>query len=228
MLRSLSIFLAIGVPLVGQDEPLAGAARAELIKKIAKSMGKAQTVVAEFEQEKHYSLFDEVVKQQGMILYRRPDRLRWEIQQPFRSILIVAGTEVAKFEFRKGKRKKLKLGRAKDVLLIVMDQIRSWFRGDFKKSDRDYDVDFFGQTPARIVMRPKSKSLRKAVHSFELVLAKDLASVTQVTIREQGGDKTVMRFTRHPAVNTLDAEYFDVAKPRDYKPPENPPEQKKK
>ena len=228
MLRILSVFLAIGMPLVGQDKPLAGKPRAAFIKKIAKSMAKVQTVVAEFEQEKHYSLFDGVLKQKGMILYRRPDRLRWEIQQPFRSILIVAGTEVAKFEFRKGKRKKLQLGRAKDVLLIVMDQIRGWFRGDFEKSDRDYRVDFFDQTPARIVMRPRSKSLRKAVHSIELVLAKDLASVTQVTIREQGGDKTVMRFTRHKAVKTLDAEYFDVAKPRDYTPKKKPAERPKK
>jgi len=187
-----------------------------------------QIVVAEFEQEKHFSLFDGVVKQQGIILYCRPDRLRWEIQRPFRSILIVAGTEVAKFEFLKGKRKKLKLGRAKDVLLIVMNQIRGWFRGDFKKSERDYDVDFFDQTPARIVMRPKSKALRKAVDSIELVLAKDLASVTQVTIREQGGDKTVMRFTGLTAVKTLDAGYFDVTEPRDYKPSEHPAERKKK
>lgn len=233
MSRSLIACLVFGIPvlgapLVGQDKPLEGAARTAFIKNIAKSMAKVKTVVAAFEQEKHYSLFDDVVKQRGIILYSRPDRLRWEIQQPFRSILIVTGTDVAKFEFRKGQRKKLRLGRAKDVLLVVMDQIRGWFRGDFKKSEADYDVSFFDRSPARIVMRPKSKSLRKTVQSFELVLAKDLGSVTQVTIHEKGDDKTVMKFTKLPSAKVLDARYFDVKQPRDYTPPKKPTEQPKK
>lgn len=218
-MRSMLLFLAMlsmGGPLYCQDRPLEGKARTAFVEKIRKSMAKVQVVVAAFVQEKHYSIFDGVVKHHGFILYQRPDKLRWEIEKPFRSILIVAGTDVAKFEFRKGKRRKLELGRARDVLLIVMDQIRGWFRGDFAKSEKDYTVEFYSKAPARIVMRPKSKQLRKTIDSFELLLAKDLDSVTRVTIRENEGDKTVMRFTRSPALTRLDADYFDVNQPKDF------------
>jgi outer membrane lipoprotein-sorting protein len=208
--------LFLAAPVCAQDKPLTGDARKAFLQKVRKSMEKVQTVVASFVQEKHYSLFDEVVKHHGFILYQRPDKLRWEIQKPFRSILIVADTDVAKFEYRKGKRRKLDLGRAKDVLLVVMDQIRGWFRGDFEKSDKDYKIEFYSKAPARIVMRPKSKSLAKTIDSFVLLLAKDLASVTQVTILEQGGDKTVMRFTRSSAKTELGAEHFDVKEPAEF------------
>jgi outer membrane lipoprotein-sorting protein len=210
------MLLSVSAPPGAQDRPLAGEARKAFIEKIRKSMAKVRVVVAAFEQEKNYSMFDGVVKHYGFILYQQPDKLRWEIEKPFRSILIVSGTDVAKFEFRKGKRRKLELGRAKDVLLIVMDQIRGWFRGDFAKSEKDYTVEFHAKAPARIVMRPRSKALRKTVESFELRLANDLASVTQVTIREKGGDTTVMRFRRSRPKTKLTARHFDVKAPQGF------------
>ena len=154
-----------------------------------------RSVVAAFDQEKHLSLFGDVVRTSGMILYSRPDLLRWEIRKPFRSILIVAGNDVAKFEFRKGTRRRLTLGRSGDVILMVMSQIRSWFRGDFSSSAKSYDVNLYSDSPARITLVPKARSLRKTIRSIELRLSSDLAAVSRVTIHERAGDKTVMHFT---------------------------------
>ena len=70
----LSCLLLSGL-LAAQEQPLQGAARATFTRKVAASMARVDAVVATFEQEKHYALFDEVAKQHGVILYQRPDRI---------------------------------------------------------------------------------------------------------------------------------------------------------
>ena len=65
---------ARGSPDQDADLPLTGAARTAMLRKIEASMAKVQNVVASFQQEKHLSLFGDVVKTKGCILYSRPDK----------------------------------------------------------------------------------------------------------------------------------------------------------
>ena len=198
-------------------QSLTGAARTAMLRKIETSMAKVQNVVASFQQEKHLSLFGDVVKTKGCILYSRPDKLRWEIVDPFRSILIVSGDEVAKFEFHKGKRRRLELGRSSDIILMVMRQIRGWFRGDFEKSAKTYEVRVFASKPVRLELQPRDKAMRKNLKSIELRFTKDLAAVERVTIHENGGDKTVMKFRRlKKAEAKITKAHFDTREPRDF------------
>lgn len=203
---------------LAQDKPLIGEEREAFMSDVEKSMGEVQTVVAGFVQEKHLSLFGDVVETKGCIVYSRPDKLRWEIRDPFRSILIVAGDDVAKFEFQKGERRRLELGRSRDIILMVMDQIRSWFRGDFEKSDETYDVQVFATTPARIVLMPKDEAMSQSLEAIELHLSRDRSAMDQVIIREKGGDKTVMRFNRSQEELEVVEDYFDIIDPRDLDP----------
>ena len=210
MLR-IALPLLLLAPLAAQ-KPLAGEARTQLLKQVEVKMSKVQHVSAAFTQEKHDSLFGDVLKSKGHILYGRPDKLRWEYRAPFQSILIVAGDDVAKFEIEEGKRRRLELGKTKDVLLVVMEQIRSWFRGDFTAAERHYDVKVFAE-PARVTLTPKDKALKKTLASIELAFAKDLQSVTRVTIREASGDHTVMSFVDPEHPKTLEAATFDTKDP---------------
>lgn len=205
-------------------EPLTGAARAERLQQIERAMTRVPRIVATFTQEKHLALFDDVVETSGCILFAHPGRLRWEIREPFRSLLVVAGDEVAKFEWIDGERRKLELGRSGTMILMVIGQIRDWFRGDFSASARVYDIDVFAGEPTRILLRTKAENRGQNIPSIELMLAANLASVTQVTIREPGGDRTVMRFDRRSAPAELPPRLFDVDDPAPYTPP--PPEPK--
>lgn len=208
---------ATGAP----QAPLTGKGRDAFLKKVEQRMAKVRTVVARFAQQKHLALFGDVVKTSGCILYARPDQLRWEIRQPFRSILIVAGRDVAKFEFHKGKRRRLELGRSSDIILMVMNQIRGWFRGDFARSMQRYDVRVFAPTEkrtARIELRPKDKNLARNLQRIELRFAKTLTSIERVTIFERGSDQTVMDFTKLRDNPVIAKDYFDVRAPREFDP----------
>ncbi|MCA8954777.1 MAG: outer membrane lipoprotein carrier protein LolA [Planctomycetes bacterium] len=216
------------------DAPLSGAARDAFLKDVATRMKAAPAVAASFVQRKHLALFGAPVETRGHILFARPDRLRWEIDTPFRSILIAAGREVAKFEFQGGKRRRLELGRSADLILLVMEQIRGWFAGEFHKGLARYHTTIHagraavkaeGRTPARpaiparIELRPKDSALAKNLAAIELELGPDRSTVRRVTIREKTGDKTVMEFT--PLRRTaLAPAYFDLREPKALDPKE--------
>jgi len=208
-----------GVRASAQQAPkfLAGEARAAFLNQVSKKMGRLRSVAATFEQEKHLALFKKPLRSRGQILFGAPDHLRWEFLEPFRSVLIVSGDQVAKFEHKAAAWRKLEQGRQAQVILVVMDNIRSWFRGKFDAprvggQEPAFDVLVAEEPKRLIVMRPRDAVIARTLREVELALSADGAHVEQVTIREVSGDKTVMTIAhveRKPS-DTLDTRYFSL------------------
>jgi outer membrane lipoprotein-sorting protein len=197
---------------------LEGEERAAFLRKVRDRMGQVKSFVADFDQEKSLSVFKDKVKSSGFLLFERPDRLRWEIREPFRSQLVVAGDRVAKFEFVGGVRRALKLGRAQDAILVVMERLRGWFRGEFDQKGEPFDVSVSSAPGPLIVLTPRDESLRKNVEAIELVPTDDLVSMRSVTIRERGGDRTVMTFGGYARDVTIPPGAFSLDEPADIDP----------
>ncbi len=182
---------------------------------VEERMRTRRTVAARFEQVKVLALFDQPLRTSGVILYARPDKLRWEIQEPFRSLLVVAGNDVAKFEYSAGERRPLELGRAKDPLLLVMGEIRGWFRGRFSDSGAHYDLRVAREPQALIELTPKGDALKRTLASIRVTLTKELDGVRRVVLEERGGDRTTMNFEEAERDVALDEGWFRLDDPRD-------------
>jgi hypothetical protein len=216
--------LTLAAPAV-QDTPryLKGAEREAFFDQLEARMAARKTVVAEFEQEKVLALFDDPLRSSGMILFEAPSsaehsggKLRWEIRTPFRSLLIVAEEDVAKFEYTSaGARRALTLGRAKDPLLAVMDQIRGWFRGRFDRGETLYRLRVAREPEAAIVLEPREAALKKSLQAIEVRLTEALDGVRSVTLREVNGDRTTMVFQERKWEGALDKGYFDLRDPKE-------------
>lgn len=187
--------------------------RAAFLRKVKERMGQVRSFVADFSQEKTLSVFKDTVSSSGFILFERPDRLRWEIREPFRSQLLVAGDKVAKFEFVGGKRRSLKLGRGHDAILVVMERLRGWFRGEFDQEGDPFLVSVSTRPTPLIVLTPRDAAMKKNLTAVELVPTEDLVSVTSVTIRERGGDKTVMTFSGYARDLAVPESAFSLTDP---------------
>ena len=213
--------LVLGTPFCADDPHfLEGAERETFLGELESRMAARKSVVAEFEQEKVLALFEEPLKSRGAILFEAPTdcascgKLRWEILEPFRSILIVAGKDVAKFEFTSdGERRVLELGRAKDPLLAVMDQIRGWFLGRFDRRESSYALKVARQPEPMIVLEPKDAGLKRNMRAIEVRLASELDGVRSVTILEVSGDRTTMRFQERRKDLAIPAACFDLRAP---------------
>jgi len=213
----LLLLLGMGAPL-GADGGdarvfLEGKERTAFLAQVERKMSGARSFVADFEQKKKLSIFKATAVSSGFILFMRPDHLRWEIRKPFRSILIVSGNGVAKIEFVAGEPRPLKLGRGRDAILIAMERIRSWFKGDFDREGKHYKVDVSRRPTPLIVLTPLDARLKKTLKAIEFTPTKDLAGMRQVTIRERGGDYTVLVFQRRVDNVTVPSNAFSLSKP---------------
>lgn len=200
-------------PAPAERTPLQGEARAAFLRSVEARMTGIRSLAAEFQQEKTLRVFKQKVVSQGLLLFARPDSLRWEIKTPFRSILLVAGRKVGKFEYVEGKRRALKVEAAEKGILSVMDQIRGWFDGKFDTRSDIYDIDVFDGAAPAIVLRPRHEALKKSVQEITLTLSADLATVAAVTLLENKGDRTEMRFTELRRDLELGPDVFSVADP---------------
>ena len=205
--------LLLTAPLRGEEEFLNAADRDAFLDRVSETMNSITAFAAAFDQEKELKVFRDKVKSTGVIVFARPDKLRWEIAEPFRSILIVVGNDAAKFEWVGGKRRALRLGRSKDAIVLVMERIRGWFRGEFKKARKDYTVEVTAGKDPRIVMWPKDKRLRKTLQRLEFWPTRDLKAMRRVIVHEGNGGVTVMKFRDHRHGIQPKARIFDLKDP---------------
>ena len=67
------------------------------------------TMQVDFKQERHLSMFLEPLMSQGICFFKDPGQLRWEIFEPYMSLLIFNDNSVAKYDFEKGNPRRLNL-----------------------------------------------------------------------------------------------------------------------
>jgi outer membrane lipoprotein-sorting protein len=216
MLALLSTVIATtAIPQLPQSAPifLEGAAVDEFLAEIEERMSSSTSVIAEFDQVQVLKVFEDRAEAKGAILFARPDRLRWEILEPFESVLIVAGDDAAKFESVSGERRALKLGRAKEALLVVMGQIRNWFQGRFEQRVGGYEMRVARKPVPMITLVPSDPKAAARMTTIEVYLVETLASVRQVILRKPNGDHTTMTFTERARDVTIPDAYFSVKNP---------------
>ena len=182
---------------------------AALLDRVEGKLGQVHSLRADFVQEKHLSLFTDVVTSEGVLLFVRPNAVRFEMTKPFQSVLIAAGKSVARYEFLDGRWQKMMPGGAA-VVRIVTQQIASWLEGKFRAKSDLYEISAADAGGITITLLPRDAKFREFVTAIELALAKEETHFTSVTIREPGGDFTRMLFT-HPRHNVeLPKQLFDT------------------
>lgn len=182
-----------------------------VLKKLHTELAKVPRFRAEFDQEKHLKVFKKPVMSNGVLLFERPDRMRWEIRKPFHSLLIVAGKNVAKFEWVNSKRKKLKLGRAADAVLIAMRRLQAWFSGNF--DEKNFTVTVVQKPALHVLLIPKDEAMRKRVARMEFFPAADFRSMSKVVVHESKGNRTVLIFKNHKSGAKMPKDAFSLTTP---------------
>ncbi|HAH31199.1 MAG TPA: hypothetical protein DCL44_02675 [Elusimicrobia bacterium] len=175
------------------EKKLVPAQREDFLRRLEVNLKASRTLQAEFVQEKHLSIFQDVLVSSGSFAFAAPSRLRWEITEPFHSLLVMNGRELAKYDFFKGKPRRLKLPAA-DILYEVLNQIAGLHQGKFGEQAENYELEIYVGEAARLVLTPKSKKLRQFIPGIEMKFSDALNSVKSVMIREGDSDFTVIVF----------------------------------
>ena len=211
LLFLLALFSPGAVPLSAQSTNQTPA----LLDQVAQNAGRVEAVFTRFVQERHLALFQEPLRSEGYLCFQKPGRLRWEITQPYQSILVSDGKGVAQFERVNDQWRKLDLGLA-DAVQAVVSQIGAVMEGRYAGKQRDYSISATNSADGPVVtLTPQHPAMRKMMQAIEIHLAPDFRGTRRVVLREVGGDFTDIRFSEQVAEPPLPEGTFDRSQPVD-------------
>ena len=166
----------------------------------------------QFEQERHLSIMPKALISKGVCLFRSPDRLRWQVQEPWFSLLIYNGGQTAKFVRREGRLQKQQAGGA-EIMAKILQQIAAWMRGDFNESQGLYALQMHKAAKGwQLNLKPRSEKLRQTLQVIELHFDTKF-DMRQVVIRESGENFVRLRFKNKQPLPPATARLFDIRRP---------------
>jgi outer membrane lipoprotein-sorting protein len=172
-----------------------------------------RSITCKFTQERRMAVLTEPIVSKGVCLFAEPDQLRWEVTEPYHSIMIYSKDQIAKFDLGSGQPKKLQLGTA-DLMRQVLKQIISWMKGDFSASRSLYKISIrksAGHTLITLV--PRSEKLLQNIKAIEITVENRSYHVTQVVIRESASDAVTITFSGQRDNLIFDPGMFDLNQP---------------
>jgi outer membrane lipoprotein-sorting protein len=164
----------------------------DVLADVKKARSGLKTLVGPFVQERSIGLLATTVKSDGEVTLVLPDRLRWELKPPD-AVTYWIGPEGFSFATPKGSSSvgKAAAGRFGAVLGDLMILLG----GDLEKLRARYEFS----VPSRkdgVTLRavPKAEDVKKLVRKIEMRFGPELWVIREVTIEEQSGDSSVIRF----------------------------------
>jgi len=180
------------------EHKLLSGQKADFLLHLEKNLKNSRTIQSKFTQEKHLSLFNDALVSRGLFAFAAPDRLRWEVTQPFHLLLIMNGREVAKYDFPDGKNPRKLQFPATNALSEVLQQIADIHQGKFETESKKYDIEVYQGETARIALVPQDPRMKKMISQIDIGFSRELDRVASVVIREKGGDFTRIVFEDDP------------------------------
>ncbi len=192
---------------------------AQLLERTEREFGKIHSLFTDFIQEKHMEIFTRPAVARGRCIFQNPGKMRFEIIEPFQSVLIVNDKDVAKYEFIEGKWQKLQSSQQQLVLLII-DHITLWLQGRLRDKEGIYAIAAEKGEATKVILTPRNEGFRKHLTAIELIMNRDETGLRQLILREPGQDYTVVTFINDRRNLAIPPEVFNTRSPE---PPPIPP-----
>jgi|GEM_PF-3219877 len=164
----------------------------------------------EFTQERNIDLLEEISISKGFILFDSQGKMRWEISEPFKSLMIYDGENESSFEFENNKWKALKQENKR--IGKMLEQIRHLVMGDY--SDNAYTIKEENEC---IVLVPVSDTVKKFISEIIIKSREDFSAPEYIKINFPNGDSAFIKFEK-VLVNLKDCgSAFDLINVKDFK-----------
>ncbi len=185
---TLMFFFAMGGPF-----PAAASGSLDpLLARIEKLASGVQTLESDFVQEKHLTVFREVLVSRGRFYFAREDRLRWELTLPVQAGFVLNGQTGRRWHSRTGETEAFDISR-EPVMKIVAAQLLAWTRADFTSLRKEYRIVLLDETPVKLRLEPTTAAANFLDH-LQIVFSADGRHVQVVEVHEKDGDFTRIRF----------------------------------
>jgi len=171
----------------------------DLLTRLEKQHGNIKILAARFQQEKHFSFMDKPVISQGFILFSSPNRIRFDITEPFQTTLLSDGKKIERYEFIDSQWRSIQFTGGTSIKL-VMEQIGQWMRGKFSKQKNLFAMSVNVDDPndyASLDLEPRPKQFRQYIEKIRIHISKPPKyNINRIDIYEPEGDRFALVFVQ--------------------------------
>ncbi|MEO5357878.1 MAG: outer membrane lipoprotein carrier protein LolA [Nitrospirae bacterium YQR-1] len=191
----------------------------KLLEDLKSNLGKVESLEAAFTQTRYLSLFEERLTSKGRLYFQAPNMMRWEITEPYKSILIFSQGAASKYEVTEGKTRKMKLA-GSEFFAQVMEQMMKFIKGDFTSLNKTYNLEVKKDKEIRVMLAPYSSGKPSKLSSFTFHINPANYRVTRLIITEQSednkntGDRIEIDFKTESENKKLPDEIFSQTNPK--------------
>lgn len=165
-----------------------------MLRELSGHIAGVHSLQAEFEQEKHLSVFKQAVVLRGSFFMIKPDRLAWHVMEPVRYSAVIAGDEVRQWDGEAGSEHRMSMD-DNPVLREAVHQMRRWFSENYLQMRAEYHIEIKQENPVVLCFAPRDENRAgDFIESVTVRFRKDGRCVEGLRIQEKNGDWTQIRF----------------------------------
>jgi outer membrane lipoprotein-sorting protein len=170
--------------------PLTGEGRARAIERLQARQREVTTLRATVVQKKRHPLLKDEVVTEGTLLFRRPNRIRWEVATPERTIIVIDDQALVIYrpERREAERRDL---RDDFGSRAVVEFLTAGMNLDVAALEKRFQVDLYRDDGRlTLVLTPRSRWVAQAIASVTITHFEEEAVPRQIVVTGHKGDST--------------------------------------
>jgi len=187
--RLAFVLLACGAALTAFSFARAASNEGVELSQIMRTLSKVETAGGRFVEHKYLSILSEPLILRGRVLYRAPDYVEKEYDEPNGERYEVRGHQLT-IDLPDGRRRVMSIDEH-PVLRAFVESYRGTLAGDVDSLKTYFDLELSGTMDAwRLLLLPKLPELTEYLTAVVMLGRGD--SIYEVHTREAGGDHSVM------------------------------------
>ena len=180
----------------------------QIIEKMDKSASAMTSMQCDFSQSKSMKLLSKEMKSEGVMYFKKPDKLRWQYMSPYDYTFILNGDKVGIKSQKSTKNIDVQGNKMfRQITNIILRSIT----GGGLKSSADFTVELYKTDKDYFAkLYPKKKELKQIYRLIEIHFNAPLTMVNMVKMEEKTGDVTIVKLTNIKPNATINEKMFDL------------------
>ena len=165
------------------------------------------SIKADFKQEKYLSILSNKIDSEGIILFKKPNLLRWEYKSPFEYIIVLNGNEIVIKDQDKVNAFDIGGSQAfKEVNNLIINSVQ----GNVLDSEQ-FHIEYYESATLYLAkLTPKDEKMRQFLQGIDIHFDKKDFSVSKVKLVESEGDYTLITFSNKKMNENIPDANFSV------------------
>jgi outer membrane lipoprotein-sorting protein len=208
-LLSLLLPLIEGVSSAGAPETQS---ISDMLGRLGEKVSGFKTLKTDFVQEKKLAIFKRKIVMKGRIYLQKPGTIAWHVDTPVKYSVLITDKVIRQWDEDTDQVQEIPISK-NPVFKIVLNQLTTWFSGNYASLLDEYTVKVLQQRPYIFEFIPKETNFsRKIVKSVTITFREDEKYLQQIKIQEMSGDSTTITF-EHTLIDVpIDERFFKVGR----------------